>query len=79
MRVFFDLEEGSGTLCHLLEVVGEWGWNVVWMEERMGVEGRGNVRVCVSRRGMDENMDLVMKKLRKLELVEKVEIVGSGG
>nr|WP_217903586.1 ACT domain-containing protein [Bacillus haynesii] len=78
ITLFFHLEDRSGTLSHLLQVVAESGCNVLSIHQTIPLQGRANVTLSVSTRGMDENIDLLMNKLRKLEFVEKVEILGSG-
>ena len=71
ITLFFHLEDRSGTLSHLLQVVAESGCNVLSIHQTIPLQGRANVTLSVSTRGMDENIDLLMNKLRKLEFVER--------
>lgn len=78
VTLFFHLEDRSGTLSQLLGVVAAAGCNVLTIHQTIPLQGRANVTLSVSTNEMNEEIDELLAKLRQLEFVEKVEIVGSG-
>ncbi|MFC0298597.1 ACT domain-containing protein [Geobacillus jurassicus] len=78
VTLFFHLEDRSGTLSQLLGVVAAAGCNVLTIHQTIPLQGRANVTLSVSTNDMNEEIDELLAKLRQLEFVEKVEIVGSG-
>lgn len=78
ITLFFHLEDRSGTLSHLLKVVAEAGCNVLTIHQTIPIQGRANVTLSLNTNGMKEDMNVLLLKLRKLEFVEKVELLSSG-
>jgi chorismate mutase len=78
VTLFFHLEDRSGTLSQLLSVVAAAGCNVLTIHQTIPLQGRANVTLSISTNDMKEDIDELLSKLRRLEFVEKVEIVGSG-
>ncbi len=78
VTLFFHLEDRSGTLSQLLGVVAAAGCNVLTIHQTIPLQGRANVTLSVSTNDMNEEIDELLAKLKQLEFVEKVEIVGSG-
>ena len=78
VTLFFHLEDRSGTLSQLLGVVAAAGCNVLTIHQTIPLQGRANVTLSVSTNDMHEDIDDLLGKLRRLEFIEKVEIVGSG-
>ncbi|WP_027409448.1 ACT domain-containing protein [Anoxybacteroides tepidamans] len=78
VTLFFHLEDRSGTLSKLLGVVAAAGCNVLTINQTIPLQGRANVTLTISTSGMTEDIEEFLAKLRRLEFVEKVEIVGSG-
>ncbi|MRX71410.1 ACT domain-containing protein [Bacillus lacus] len=78
ITLFFHLEDRSGTLSHLLSVVAGAGCNVLTIHQTIPLQGRANVTLSLSTNGMVEEINLLLSKLKRLEFVEKVEILGSG-
>ncbi|MGP1909235.1 ACT domain-containing protein, partial [Metabacillus sp. JX24] len=68
----------SGTLSQLLAVVASAGCNVLTIHQTIPLQGRANVTLSLNTNGMKEDINSVMAKLKRLEFVEKVEILGSG-
>ncbi|MFL0450203.1 ACT domain-containing protein [Bacillus altitudinis] len=78
ITLFFHLEDRSGALSRLLQIVADFGCNVLSIHQTIPLQGRANVTLSISTAGMADDINTVMNQLRKLEFVEKVEILGSG-
>ncbi|WP_462412364.1 ACT domain-containing protein [Neobacillus sp. Marseille-QA0830] len=78
VSLFFHLEDRSGTLSKLLSVVAESGCNVLTIHQTIPLQGRANVTLSLHTSGMTNDMDELLAKLKKLEFVEKVEVLGTG-
>jgi chorismate mutase len=78
ITLFFHLEDRSGTLSQLLSVVANAGCNVLTIHQTIPIQGRANVTLSLNTNGMMEDINKLMSKLRRLEFVEKVEILGQG-
>ncbi|MFC0270148.1 ACT domain-containing protein [Metabacillus herbersteinensis] len=78
ITLFFHLEDRSGTLSQLLSVVANAGCNVLTIHQTIPIQGRANVTLSLSTNGMTEDINRVMANLKRLEFVEKVEILGQG-
>jgi chorismate mutase len=51
---------------------------VLTIHQTIPLQGRANVTLSISTNDMKEDINELLSKLRRLEFVEKVEIVGSG-
>ncbi|GLB58355.1 ACT domain-containing protein [Cytobacillus sp. NCCP-133] len=78
ITLFFHLEDRSGTLSHLLGVVASSGCNVLTIHQTIPLQGRANVTLSLNVTEMGIEMDELLARLRKLEFVEKVEVLGTG-
>ncbi|PMC37178.1 ACT domain-containing protein [Bacillus sp. UMB0899] len=78
ITLFFHLEDRSGTLSQLLSVVANAGCNVLTIHQTIPIQGRANVTLSLNTNGMNEDINQLMAKLKRLEFVEKVEILGQG-
>ncbi|MCM3146891.1 ACT domain-containing protein [Bacillus pumilus] len=78
ITLFFHLEDRSGALSRLLQIVADSGCNVLSIHQTIPLQGRANVTLSISTAGMADDINTVMNQLRKLEFVERVEILGSG-
>ncbi|KIL28812.1 hypothetical protein B4133_2679 [Bacillus altitudinis] len=78
ITLFFHLEDRSGALSRLLQIMADSGCNVLSIHQTIPLQGRANVTLSISTAGMADDINTVMNQLRKLEFVEKVEILGSG-
>ncbi|MGG3798265.1 ACT domain-containing protein [Metabacillus fastidiosus] len=78
ITLFFHLEDRSGTLSQLLAVVANAGCNVLTIHQTIPIQGRANVTLSLNTNGMTEDINRLMAQLRRLEFVEKVEILGQG-
>ncbi|MCM3587682.1 ACT domain-containing protein [Mesobacillus maritimus] len=78
ISLFFHLEDRSGTLSELLSLVAQSGCNVLTIHQTIPLQGRANVTLSLNIGEMSVEMDQLLAKLRQLEFVEKVEVLGSG-
>ncbi|WP_423799205.1 ACT domain-containing protein [Neobacillus sp. SAB-20_R2A] len=78
ISLFFHLEDRSGTLSKLLSVVAGSGCNVLTIHQTIPLMGRANVTLSLNTAGMLDDIDSLLAELRKLEFVEKVEVLGTG-
>ncbi len=78
ITLFFHLEDRSGTLSQLLGIVASSGCNVLTIHQTIPLQSRANVTMSLNTSGMGIEIDELLARLRKLEFVEKVEVLGSG-
>lgn len=78
ITLFFYLEDRSGTLSELLSVVASSGCNVLTIHQTIPLQGRANVTLSLNTAGMIMEIDDLLVKLKRLEFVEKVEVLGTG-
>ena len=78
ITLFFHLEDRSGTLSHLLGVVASSGCNVLTIHQTIPLQGRANVTLSLNVTEMGVEIEELLGRLRKLEFVEKVEVLGTG-
>lgn len=78
ISLFFHLEDRSGTLSKLLSVVAASGCNVLTIHQTIPLQGRANVTLSLNTVGMTNDINDLLSNLRKLEFVEKVEVLGTG-
>jgi chorismate mutase len=78
ITLFFQLEDRSGTLSQLLGVVANSGCNVLTIHQTIPIQGRANVTLSLNVAQMAIEIDELLARLRRLEFVEKVEVLGSG-
>ncbi|KAB7667319.1 ACT domain-containing protein [Bacillus sp. B1-b2] len=79
ITLFFYIEDRSGTLSELLSVVANGGCNVLTIHQTIPLQGRANVTLSLNTVDMEITIDSLLESLRKLEFVEKVEVLSSGG
>lgn len=78
ISLFFHLEDRSGTLSELLSLVANSGCNVLTIHQTIPLQGRANVTLSLNVADMNVELDQLLARLRKLEFVEKVDVLGSG-
>jgi chorismate mutase len=78
VSLFFHLEDRSGTLSKLLSVVATSGCNILTIHQTIPLQGRANVTLSLNTSGMIHEMDQLLAELRRLEFIEKVEVLGTG-
>ncbi|MCM3712664.1 ACT domain-containing protein [Halalkalibacter oceani] len=72
------LVDRSGSLSQLLGKVAETGANVLTINQTIPLQGRAHMTLTIDTAPMKLEFDEVMEWLEGLEVVEKVEMVGSG-
>jgi len=72
------LEDRSGTLSELLGIVASSGCNVLTIHQTIPIQGRANVTLSLNTGEMHMEMNEFINRLKRLEFVDKVEILGSG-
>ena len=78
ITLFFHLEDRSGTLSNLLTVVANSGCYVLTIHQTIPIQGRANVTLSLNVSSMNTDLDGLLSELKKLEFVDKVEVLGSG-
>lgn len=78
ITLFFYLEDRSGTLSELLGLVASCGCNILTIHQTIPLQGRANVTLSLNVTDMDVTLDEMLARLKRLEFVEKVEVLGSG-
>ncbi|WP_404404097.1 ACT domain-containing protein [Jeotgalibacillus malaysiensis] len=78
ITLFFHLEDRSGTLSQLLGLVASCGGNILTIHQTIPLQGRANVTLSLNVTDMNVSLDEMLNRLKKLEFVEKVEVLGSG-
>lgn len=78
ITIIFHLEDRSGTLSQLLGVVANSGCNVLTIHQTIPLQGKANVTLSLDISNMIDEIHGLLSKLKKLEFVDKVEILGSG-
>lgn len=78
ITLFFHLEDRSGTLSELLRTVAAAGCNVLTIHQTIPLQGKANVTLSLNVSDMGVAMDELLASLRRLEFVDKVEVLGTG-
>ncbi|RIW37681.1 ACT domain-containing protein [Bacillus salacetis] len=78
ITLFFHLEDRSGTLSFLLGEVARNGCNILTIHQTIPLQGRANVTLSLNVADIKVDIEEMLSNLRKLEFVEKVEMLGSG-
>lgn len=79
ISLFFFLEDQPGALSKLLSIVAVNSCNVLTIHQTIPLQGRANVTLSLDVTNMSVDMDQLLTNLRKLDFVEKVDVLSSGG
>ncbi|KAB7708631.1 ACT domain-containing protein [Bacillus aerolatus] len=79
ITLFFHLEDRSGTLSELLRLVAKYDGNILTIHQTIPLQGRANVTLSLNVSEMTIDLDDMLAELGKLEFVDTVEVLGSGG
>ncbi|HZG73717.1 MAG TPA: ACT domain-containing protein [Chondromyces sp.] len=79
ITLFFHLEDRSGTLSELLRLVAKYRCNVLTIHQTIPLQGRANVTLSLNVTDMTIDLDELLIQLKKLEFIDTVEVLGSGG
>ncbi|MDM8148879.1 ACT domain-containing protein [Priestia megaterium] len=78
ISLFFYIEDRSGTLSHLLSTVASSGCNVLTIHQTIPLQGRANVTLSLDTASMNVELNEMLRRLKSLEFVDKVDVLGSG-
>ncbi|MEH7582799.1 ACT domain-containing protein [Priestia megaterium] len=78
ISLFFHIEDRSGTLSHLLSTVASSGCNVLTIHQTIPLQGRANVTLSLDTASMNVEFNEMLRRLKSLEFVDKVDVLGSG-
>ncbi|WP_033543470.1 ACT domain-containing protein [Planococcus sp. CAU13] len=78
LTIFLQLEDRSGTLATLLQAVAEAGCNILTIHQTIPIQGRANVTLSLDVTAMDQDLDVFLQQLKKLDFVEAADVVSSG-
>lgn len=78
LTIFLQLEDRTGTLATLLEAVAEAGCNILTIHQTIPIQGRANVTLSLDVTAMDQELDVFLQQLKKLDFVESADVVSSG-
>lgn len=78
ISLFFYLEDRKGTLSELLGVISSHSCNVLTIHQTIPLQGRANVTISLNVTEISTSLDELLTKLRRLDFIDKVEILGSG-
>lgn len=78
LTVFLQLEDRTGTLATLLQTVAEAGCNILTIHQTIPIQGRANVTLSLDVTSMEQELDVFLQQLKKLDFVESADVVSSG-
>ncbi|WP_404444059.1 ACT domain-containing protein [Sutcliffiella horikoshii] len=78
MTLFFHLEDQTGALSQLLATVATVGCNVLTIHQTIPLQGKANVTLSLDMSGLRGDINALLSMLKRLEFVDKVEILGTG-
>jgi chorismate mutase len=78
ITLFFHLEDRSGTLSNLLLIVANAGGNILTIHQTIPLHGKANVTISLNTSAMKEDIESLIQQLKRLDFVDKVEILSSG-
>ncbi|MFC7393203.1 ACT domain-containing protein [Scopulibacillus cellulosilyticus] len=79
VTLLFHLEDRRGTLTKLLDIVAKAGCNVLTIHQTIPLQGRANVTLSIDTSGMVIDINQLLDNFKKLEAVDQVDMIGSGG
>ncbi|MBB6449520.1 chorismate mutase [Geomicrobium halophilum] len=72
------LIDKSGALSELLRVVADTQSNVLTINQTIPLQGRANVTLTVDTTMVNVEVQKLMRRIKEMQAVEKVELIGSG-
>ncbi|KRG13309.1 ACT domain-containing protein [Lederbergia galactosidilytica] len=79
ISLFFYLEDRPGALSTLLATVANYACNVLTIHQTIPLQGRANVTLSLDIASMNVEIDDLLAELNRLEFVDKVDVLSSGG
>lgn len=77
LTLFFHLEDRSGTLSKLLDIVAKAGCNVLTIHQTIPTLGKANVTLTLDISQINQNIETLIHDLKQMEFVERVDILSS--
>ncbi|WP_026569824.1 MULTISPECIES: ACT domain-containing protein [Sediminibacillus] len=78
ITLFFHLEDRAGTLSNLLDTVAKAGGNILTIHQTIPLQGKANVTLSLNTSAMTVQIETLIQQLKRLDFVDKVEILSSG-
>lgn len=78
ITLFFYLEDRTGTLSNLLRIVAEAGCNILTIHQTIPIQGKANVTLSLDISQMKDDIGKLIHTLKRLEFVERVDMLSSG-
>lgn len=78
ITLFFHLEDRTGTLSRLLGIVAAAGCNILTIHQTIPLQGRANVTLSLNTTAMTIEIDELLSQLRKLDFIDRVDLLSSG-
>lgn len=78
ITLFFHLEDRSGTLSHLLDMVAKAGGNILTIHQSIPLNGKANVTLSLDIENLKMDLDELLTELKQHQFIEKVDVLGSG-
>ncbi|MEQ6375786.1 ACT domain-containing protein [Bacillaceae bacterium S4-13-58] len=78
ITLFFHIEDRTGTLSRLLGIVAAAGCNILTIHQTIPLQGRANVTLSLNTTAMTMEIDELLSQLRKLEFIDRVDLLSSG-
>ncbi|ADU29748.1 ACT domain-containing protein [Evansella cellulosilytica] len=72
------LEDRSGSLSKLLSLIAQTGANVLTINQTIPLQGRATITLSIETAAMHSDVTVLLDKIRELDAVVKVELIGSG-
>ncbi|WP_212972899.1 ACT domain-containing protein [Bacillus sp. J14TS2] len=79
ISLFFYLEDRPGSLSTLLAIVAKHACNVLTIHQTIPLQGRANVTLSLDIANMNDEIDDLLAELNRLEFVDRVDVLSSGG
>ncbi|MGM9572633.1 MAG: ACT domain-containing protein [bacterium] len=76
ITLFFTLSNTPGCLSDLLNKIAQGGANVLTINQSIPLQGIANISISLETDSMSGDIDELLKSIRTLEGVRKVEIIG---
>ncbi|WP_182200469.1 ACT domain-containing protein [Paraliobacillus salinarum] len=78
ITLFIHLEDQAGALSKLLTTVAGAGGNILTIHQTIPIQDKANVTLSLDVQQMQVPIEQLMKKIKELSFIEKIEIVSSG-
>lgn len=78
ITLFFHLEDRSGTLSHLLDLVAKRGGNILTIHQSIPLNGKANVTLSLDIEALSVDVEDLIIELKRHEFIERVDILGTG-